>query len=441
MNSGRLLPASLAEEARRTAALMVHRLADEGLVSEAVRRSAQAGEHPFRWGDVPLYSGHAGTALVLRYAARAMPEAADQWRPLSRRYLLRAAQHTHERAVEQYALSTGSTGLALAVSEFAMDEPGYQRTMRGLLGGLSQQILATPDWYHEDGASPGHYDVVNGAAGVLGYLADVPGHDPDLRAAAESLIDKLVRMCTPVRNSGHPPWHVPLRFYLRADDFERYPYGHVDLGFAHGLAGVLAALSLAWRAGYRRAGLYEAIRRIVDFLLQLSDMDKWGRTWPPQVPLDASSMRTPPETERMSWCYGPPGICAALLEAADALDDHELRLTAIDGFKAVLRRVRDGEGHLRTASLCHGWSGLLMICQKFAEQAECGTARDALPDLTERVLSYCDPDHLLVVREYVSESSLVDLPGLVDGAGGVPLALWSVATPVSTRWQRALLIR
>jgi lantibiotic modifying enzyme len=450
MTSGQLLPEDLAERARRTAELMAHRLADEERVSEAVRRWSEADAYLYQWGGASLYSGHAGIAMVLRYAARAMPDSADRWRTLSREFLLRAVRHTREQAVAHVSLGTGSAGLALVISEFARDESGYQRSLDDLHGKLCEQVSTARDWYREDGVDFGAYDVVSGAAGVLGHVAGVPDPGPGVRAAATTLIDGLVRMCTPVEDPGPPPWHVPVRHYYRALDVENYPHGYTDLGFAHGLSGILSALSLAWGAGYQSSATREVMMRIATFLLESSRKDEWGRYWPQQLPVSAAG-EPPlaaadgpdgrPGPRRMSWCYGSPGICAGLLEAANALSDQELRSAATEGFETALQRVADGAGQIDTASLCHGWAGLLMICQKFAEESGSAAARKALPDLTERVLSQCDPENLLVVRERRDQNTLVDSPDLLDGAGGVPLALWSVAAPIDTRWQRALLIR
>ncbi|MFI6743018.1 lanthionine synthetase C family protein [Nonomuraea sp. NPDC050451] len=425
MPEDRFLPPSLAAEARRVAWTIVNRLDDDDAVHQAVRRTANvAGVAPDWWGGAKLYGGNAGHALMLRYASRVARTSADRWRDRSRDILLRAISSTSERPPAHGGLGEGTAGLALVLDEFAADQPGYLRVRRQADRGLLQQVARASRG--GSAVDPAAYDVVTGSAGILGYLASATTLDVDARVTAAGLIDGLVRLY------GSPPG-PPLK------TTETCPDRAVDLGLAHGLAGHLAALSLAWNAGLRRPGQRAAIRSLASYLRDVAEEDAWGRIWPRRTPIDDSLPDQLPH-KPMTWCYGAPGICSALLDAARALDDPDLTAAAVMSFESALRRALHGDGEPRTVCLCHGWSGLLTICHKFAEHGGSQNARAALTPLTERVLSHCSDDQALIVRTVHVPGTYVDSPSLLDGAAGVPLALWSVSTSVPPRWRRALLI-
>ncbi|MEV4476555.1 lanthionine synthetase C family protein [Nonomuraea sp. NPDC049504] len=434
------LSPALAERARRTTQVMVERLADERVVAEAVRRTKAVSKYPFEWGGPGLYGGHAGMALVLCYAAAALTGEAGARRAPALRLIQEAARHTRKAPLILPGLGSGTTGMTLAVERLAADEPRLLPVLRRLRETLSEQVLQAPSRRAGDGVSPGTYDVVSGAAGVLGYLTSLTEPSSREREAAARLLDDLVWMCDP--REGRARWQVPPRLMPGRDRAEEFPHGYVDLGLAHGLAGPLAALSLAWARGHRRPGLRPAVEHVAAFLLETSDHDAYGRRWPRWLALTPSGaiQERPPQAGHESWCYGTPGITSALLDAAEALGDRALRAAAVDAFEAALRRVFAGHGHLVSASLCHGWSGLLIVCGKFA-RAGSVAARSALPSLVERVLDACDAANPLLVKEFQAPDVYTDNPDLLDGAAGVPLALWTVSGSIDDEWQRSLLIR
>lgn len=444
MSDGRLLPDGLAGKAEELAWQIAERLADTELVDAAARRSAERAKYPFLWGGVSLYGGPASLAVVFEYAARVDNAASQHWRARSRQRLRAATGHTHRVPLTDPSLGYGTAGLAMAIGICAAEQPGFRPALHQVHTRLAEQVLRLPDW-NEAGSDPTRYDVIQGAAGILGYLVSVPRPEAPVRGAARRLIDDLVRMCAPAEGEQvHRRWHIAPATLAHAEDAALYPYGYVNLGMAHGIPGPLAALSRAWRSGFRRPGLDQAVRHIADQLVDLSVFDRWGRNWPRVLPLDGSGEPTAVTESlgRTAWCYGAPGVCSALLDAAIALDDDRLREVAFDGLAAELRRLPEGAERLDTPTLCHGLAGVLAITHKFAG-LDPGRFRRSVVDLTERLLESCHPELPVFVQQVHGGAPdiYLDSPGLLDGAAGVALALWSAAAAADHRWQRALLIR
>lgn len=425
-------------EAMRVGELLARRLADPDLVAAAVSKSEAIADFQFSWGGAGLYSGPAASALTFQYAARAMPADADRWQRLAREYLAKAVTTTHEIPLMTAGLAAGTAGLATAVAVCAADEPRFGNALGTLEAQLATQVLASPSWRGENGVADSDYDVIVGAAGVLAYLADTASTQPLVEQAAESVIADLTWLCTPV--DGRRPWHIQPESYPMEEYRDPYPNGYVNLGLAHGVPGVLAALSVAASAGHDQ--VRETVRSVADYLVDAAFHDDYGLNWANGIPLTPAGAedRAGMTPARVAWCYGAPGIACALLRAAAALGDHRLEGIAVEAFEAVLRRVGE-HGRFGSATLCHGVAGMLAMTVMFARETGSERARLAVEPLTAQLLSHCDETFPLGVQDLEQPGgALLDSPSLLSGSAGVALALWSAAGAIDPRWERAFLI-
>jgi hypothetical protein len=179
-----------------------------------------------------------------------------------------------------------------------------------------------------------------------------------------------------------------------------------------------------------------------DWLLARRRTDRWGMHWPVDVavdPADLAGRRGEPSLSRSAWCYGDPGVAAALWLAGDALADAGACRMAVDAVEAVLRRPAEVRG-LVAPTICHGVGGLLAICLRFARRPGGQTIRRQLPGLVGQVLARCDPALPLGVRDEPVTGNLVDDPGFLTGAAGVAMVLLAAATAAEPRWDRTLLV-
>lgn len=153
---------------------------------------------------------------------------------------------------------------------------------------------------------------------------------------------------------------------------------------------------------------------------------------------------TPSEPARLAWCYGDPGVAAALWAAGAALGDAELAGHALAAARVAARRPLDGSGVV-DAGLCHGSAGLAHVFHRLH-----GASGDA--DCREAAVTWFR--HLLVRRddlpnvagfptfcfERTAEGEYLDDPAWLTGAAGVGLVLLSALQPAISKWDRALLL-
>ncbi|WP_445520353.1 lanthionine synthetase C family protein [Streptomyces sp. NEAU-174] len=253
------------------------------------------------------------------------------------------------------------------------------------------------------------FDLIRGLTGLGALLLTRGAASPRL----EEVLAYLVSLAQPVRIEERelPGWWSPV-----GPGGEEMDGGHGNNSVAHGIAGVLAVLSLAARHHVQVPGQQDAIEMFARWL------DTYGCCY--WTTRDQLSAAEPPEPEsaRPSWCYGQPGIARAQQLAALALNDPVRRSAAED---AVVRTLTDPVrlGRITDASLCHGWAGLVAIARAVADDS---SAADRFTPLIE------DLNRRLA-------AGMKQLPklGFMEGRSGARLALEGTNT---TGWTSALLI-
>jgi len=426
------------------AELIAGRLRDPDNVVAIAATTAQQSTIPMRWRPTSIAFGFAGIALAGVYFACCFPH--QGWETLTHHYLRLAAAGTQQEALALPNFLNGTGGLATILSLLDDHDARYHRTRTRLNAQFCKQVRAIP-WRRSAaaGVAMHDYDVVNGAAGVLGYLVTIDHPDDEALAAIEMLLEYLIWLAGVDETSGRERWFIPPELLPNAPGTThraRYPHGYFDCGLAHGIPGPLASLASAWLHGYRLPGHREAMHFLSDWIIQRHVRDTWGINWPAGIPLEmagsANDWRTLPPAQA-AWCYGAPGIARALWLAGTALDNDDVRQAAIAAIEAVLRRPAPERG-IFTPSLCHGLAGLLTICLRFAHETPNATVHQQIPLIASQLLDAGDPESPLGFREQERAGVRVDHPGWLNGTPGIALALLAAATSVAPDWDHALLI-
>ncbi|MFG1948325.1 lanthionine synthetase LanC family protein [Nonomuraea sp. NPDC048826] len=256
------------------------------------------------------------------------------------------------------------------------------------------------------------YDLISGPAGVLIAMAADPGIDAAGRAP---LTAHLMRLCAEPDLSGLRLGPYP------ADRRRTWNIGRINLGVAHGLPGILAALIAAAGADGLTDELAEMLRRLTGRMVAESYADDRGVvSWPTAA--GATRSRHPLQ----AWCYGCPGNAWVLWEAARVLGDTELAAFALEAAASFVAAY-DDDLDLRNLAVCHGAAGLLLIFDAFARFTPLPGASALAAHLK---------DHLL---DRPDEIAALDWT-LPNGAAGVLAALLTVEGG-DRRWLIALGLR
>jgi hypothetical protein len=257
---------------------------------------------------------------------------------------------------------------------------------------------------------PGEYDLISGLTGLGAY--HLVRHGAAGSGMTAAVLGYLVALAEPVCRHGEslPGWWSGTGPASTPD--LAWPTGHLNLGMAHGIAGILALLSGAMRAGIQVDGHAKAIGKLCaafDRYGQGSIASPW---WPAMISLSeySNGSANSERQARPSWCYGAAGQARAQQLAGLALGDQE-RMRVAERALAGCVLDRQVTGLLTDASLCHGWAGLVQaIWRATSDALDPGPLQAAL-----RTARRGMEDHLARAGPPASA-------GLLEGTSGIQLA-------------------
>lgn len=286
----------------------------------------------------------------------------------------------------EYGLTLQST-----LPRFGIDDDVCASIDEGLASTLSQ--------------SPGTgFDVTDGAVGRLLYLLERPV-TPQNERSRRHLLDLLA---TTGWNQASP----------------------VNLGVAHGVAGVVSVLATVIARGWGEPRDEALLLRTTQQLLTHED----ATLKPYRFPNSAGQ-----RTSRLAWCYGDLGISVALLQAARALGrtDWETvaRRTAESAAQVELEASRVDD-----ASLCHGALGAATVLSWLAEHLESTLIRDSASRWFERASTFRRAGGRFGGFQFKRPDGWSDDVSILEGAAGIALALEAACQVDQPEWQRHVLL-
>jgi lantibiotic modifying enzyme len=257
------------------------------------------------------------------------------------------------------------------------------------------------------------YDLVHGLTG-LGVYALARWPRPAAAQCLLGVVEQLARRARHDRDGVYwwtpPTWKGPQR--------ERYQPGGVDLGVAHGMAGVIPFLARVHRVGLAQQTVRALLDGAVRWLLAHMVDTVSGPTAPCFVADDIE-----PGPARSAWCYGDPGVAVALLLAARDVGEPAWEAVATALAMGAANRPPDQSGVV-DAGLCHGSAGLAHLFNRMYQMTSEPVLADAARFWVERTL----------------EEPACKGPGLLEGAAGVALALEAASTTAEPVWDQILLV-
>ncbi|HEY1322612.1 MAG TPA: lanthionine synthetase C family protein [Streptosporangiaceae bacterium] len=382
-------------------ALLSGALRDEALqlagrLNTTLRPVAAAGQ-----GDASLASGSAGLAVCSGQFARTR---ADQQAAEAALTHLEVAADAVVTSTLSSSLYSGFVGVAWAVElvDRLLGSGG-----EGASGDIDDALARLLRRYPQDAP----YDLTSGLTGLGVYALTCWPRLGAVQCALE-VVEQLARRARHDRDGIF--WVSPQRHDLP---------GRVDLGVAHGIAGVIAFLARAHRLGLARQAARPLLDGAVSWLLAHLVDTPAGPTVPYLVAEGVA-----PAPARSAWCHGDPGLAIALLLAAR--DVAEPAWAAVATGLAVRAAVRPPyQSGVADAGLCHGSAGLAHLFNRLHQMTAEPVLADAARFWIERTLELCG-----------TAGPAYSGTGLLEGAAGVALAMEAASTTAEPVWDQMLLV-
>ncbi len=289
------------------------------------------------------------------------------------------------------------------------------------------------------------YDLIRGLTGFGIYALERLPH-PAALACLSRVLDRLEE--TAERSAQGTTWHTAPELL---PDWQRalYPGGYYNLGVAHGVPGTIAMLGgivagtaplaaagdpLARAVGERARALAEgATRWLLAQRLPPEEGSWFGASFSPEVRQQRS---------RLAWCYGDPGIAAALLVAARTCNQPQWERFAVE--LALATTARQEDATVRDAGLCHGAAGLGHLYNRLYQATGEEKLGEASRRWFQRTLDFRSPGEGLagyrafwIAEDGVTQSWRTD-PGFLEGVAGIGLALLGALSDFEPAWDRIM---
>jgi hypothetical protein len=383
----------------------------------------------FRWFSPSLAYGDVGLALVCGELERYFP--GEGWDRCAQDYMTVALASTSQRALGP-SLFSGLAGVGFVAESLSRRGTRY----RALLGEVDRALALPVRRLSERlsntyGCRVDEFDLVMGGAGISLYLIN-RRHVPDAKEMLLQLLTALAKIST--AQSFYPSWHTPPKQQMRSI-CRRFPKGSLNCGLAHGIPGVLSALSIAIIEGIVHKSFLQAIRANAKWIIDNAISDEWGPNWAAALPLERSSRKSIRPC-RAAWCYGAPGIARALWLAGRATHDSELSEYAANAWRAFLRRPRSRWG-MHSVTFCHGFAGILQIARRFASECPSIVNSEIVQRLSRDIELSCFPKASFGFFDTMPDGSRIERPGVLQGAAGVLLTLLGATSKAESTWDRA----
>jgi lantibiotic modifying enzyme len=280
------------------------------------------------------------------------------------------------------------------------------------------------------------YDLISGLVGYGVYAIERFPRPSGVRCL-EAVIDRLDE--TAERNEQGATWFTPPELLL-GENRDRTPGGYYNLGLAHGVPGVIALLADACRLGIREETARPLLEGAVSWLLaqRRPDDGKSCYSWSVGPGIEPNPART-------AWCYGDPGIAAALLYAARATGREDWEREALATARRAAATPVESAGAV-DAGLCHGAFGLAHLYNRFYQATGEEPFAEAARFWYERGLEMRKPGEGVAgflsyqPRMLGQPAEWIADPGFLTGASGVGLALVAGLSDVEPEWDRFLMV-
>jgi hypothetical protein len=389
-------------------------------IAEALDRLA-GGDDPGELAPGSLGSGAPGLAVFFAYLDRVRPGCGHAER--AERLLDIAFDAAAARPLDM-TLFAGFPGVAWASEHLAgdADEDANQEIDAALI-----ELLSRSPWR-------GDHDLILGLAGLAVYALERLRH-PSARRCLELILDRLDE--TAERQGGRATWKTA-PWLLPQTIRQAFPDGYYNVGVAHGVPGVVAILARMSAAGIGGGRAHRLYREAAAWVLECRlDGGAGQARFPYHVGPGISA-----QPGRFAWCYGDPGVAAALLAAARAAGDPGLEESALE----VARRAAAEPSTRRDvvdAAICHGAAGVghlfNRIHQTTGDEAFAGAARRWFARALDMRLPGEGVAGFASWTGSERDGTRSADPGLCNGAAGIGLALLGAVSAVEPAWDRMLL--
>ncbi|WP_431808871.1 lanthionine synthetase C family protein [Lysinibacillus sphaericus] len=291
----------------------------------------------------------------------------------------------------------------------------------------------------------GDYDLMEGLVGIAQYILTYKVNNSHFQLLLSRIVDYFISLTQYqlIKDKKIPNWLIKSENQFLEEEKRIFSNGNFNQGVSHGICGVFICLINIYKQ-YKEEKVKTAIEALVDWFLQTKIKHNNYYVWEKKLMFEQlnEDIIYNEKQINLSWCYGDFMIIYALSEAADTLNNHELKFF-VD--KSLEEYDRSGiEIDLLSPTLCHGYAGTLLILKKLQLKKNTEVLQRLYLSLYEKLkLSYDEQSKFgfTDIEEYLGNKWSMNKYSLLSGNSGIYLTLLFLEHGViRTKWDALFLL-
>lgn len=262
---------------------------------------------------------------------------------------------------------------------------------------ISKYIVKSIKRYNYNGGVK-ELELISGLSGIGLCILNLCENDIYYKESIRKIIDMIIKKYL---YSNYDKW-ILNKSEMTSYEITNFPQGCINLGCAHGLSGILVFLAKAYNKGFNDIRIKFTIEKIVQYILDQIIYIPPRYYFPSRVTNKKEINNQYP----LSWCHGISGICNAILLSGISLENSKYISISNSIFKTYLKHS-DINKEFLSATVCHGYSGVIPILRNFYNQTKDTFYINQLTTFIKKVYEFYCHDKCFYDYQYSIESKMI----------------------------------
>lgn len=338
-----------------------------------------------------------------------------------------------ENIVVPLSYESGMAGFGWVV-EYLVQNDVIEADTNEIFKEIDEDVFA---WMMDEIPKGGH-DYLHGATGAGLYFLKRYQSNPSIRDKIEVFVKELISQAI-IFEDGSIAWiEKEQKFLFGTKVIETG--GRYNLGLAHGIPSILVFLVKIYKQNILADYVKPVITSIVQFIVKYQqDFKENGCYFPCSIAVDG----TFENYSRLAWCYGDLGVCCALWQANEILQDDVLDNNILTIMLDSSTRRDVTQSGVVDACFCHGSAGIAHIFKRFYHRYKHPNLLDAANywyDFTLKAAVHSDGLCGYKLRTSPELGDWIDSYGLLEGITGIAASLAYWESDQEPTWDEVFLI-
>lgn len=271
------------------------------------------------------------------------------------------------------------------------------------------------------------FDFLHGALGVANYFLDQT--DEDSHNWLKEFNKKLLRKAI-LHDNG-------TLSYTSLVYPDGKPVQVTNFGLSHGMASIIYYFQRCLKhEALHTLELKTALEQLISFFRKNQNDLSLHKTY------FANWIGSPgaKSDSRLAWCYGDLGIGVSLLQAAETLNDTELKNYSLEILKSTTNRLDPEKEGVKDAGICHGTAGLLKIYRNLFRKTNIPEFKNAGDYWLQKTLEQATHTSGIGGFKKFNQTGYENDYGLLEGACGIGIVFLEELMNKSFPWEKSLML-